>query len=848
MTKNFRVWVIGVAALVGLAPATSAQTIDLADGGADQVWTGTEANAAAGSWLDQGPVGGGDSRRDLIIGSPGATGVPGRAYVIFGGPVRSGNLSLNQADVVLTGVSAGDKFGFSTAAGNIWNQDGSSPRALIVGAPNAGAGNAGRVYLFKGGFSAGSSLTTANALLEIRGQPNDLLGYSLATADLNNDGFREMIIGAPGNNRVYVVNGGASLNHTGPTIVLDLATTAAALTITGTGGLGAVLNAGDITNDGIYDVIIGAPGANQVHVIKGRTSGVFAPAWNLLTTPADITLTGAATGDRAGASLRIADVDSDGRNDLLIGSPTADPAGRTDAGVVYMLFGPTLATLAASAPSSLGLAGADAQFLGEAANHRLGEGMTSGDINRDTPNDIVFYAPGASAAGQWLVYYGRSRSSIGQLNSANVRIVDFATRSLVDRRIVGDPARGQVAAAQVFEVTGEGARDIIVGTPTSDAGAGAVFFTISPKLRLSDNNVSVSVVVNAGQSFAFPITVKNSSTVPITWGTSVNRTWLSASPSSGSAVASADGRFYLVASAPNMAPGTYTGTLTVFSTSRDLEMSLPVTVTMRVAPATREPGDFDGDGLFDLLWQHDTQGWLSIWRLRGAALQSGESLNPGHVANTDWKVVGTGDFNNDGHPDLLWHHRTEGWVSVWFMNGLNQVAGTSLLPDRVADTNWKIVGTGDFNGDGRRDILWQHQTDRLLAVWLMNGITLIDGRLLTPNRVATTDWRIVGTGDFNRDGKTDIVWQNQANGYLSVWYMNGSTLIDGVWLTPSQVPDTNWKVRAVGDINGDGTPDLIWQHIGNGQVAAWFMNGVNQLGGSIISNVPDLGWRIVGPK
>ncbi len=66
MTKHFRSWVV-VACLVLIPVAARAQTIDLATGGADQIWVGTATQSGAGTWLDQGAVSAGDSRRDLII-------------------------------------------------------------------------------------------------------------------------------------------------------------------------------------------------------------------------------------------------------------------------------------------------------------------------------------------------------------------------------------------------------------------------------------------------------------------------------------------------------------------------------------------------------------------------------------------------------------------------------------------------------------------------------------------------------------------------------------------------------------------------------------------------------------
>ena len=250
-----------------------------------------------------------------------------------------------------------------------------------------------------------------------------------------------------------------------------------------------------------------------------------------------------------------------------------------------------------------------------------------------------------------------------------------------------------------------------------------------------------------------------------------------------------------------------------------------------------------------LIWQHQTNGSISLWRMADTEQVQGLSMTPSFVADTNWKIVGTGDFNNDGQQDLLWQHQSQGWISVWFMDGTRMMAGVSLNPDRVADTDWKVVATGDFNGDGQRDILWQHSTAGLLAVWLMNGTRLMDGRLLTPGHIADANWRMVGSGDFNGDGRTDIVWQNTF-GYLCVWLMNGSTLLEGVWLNPNQVADTNWKIRAVSDVNGDGHPDLIWQHVTTGAIAAWMMSGTTQISGTLLTPpaVADHDWRIVGPK
>ena len=83
--------------------------------------------------------------------------------------------------------------------------------------------------------------------------------------------------------------------------------------------------------------------------------------------------------------------------------------------------------------------------------------------------------------------------------------------------------------------------------------------------------------------------------------------------------------------------------------------------------------------------------------------------------------------------------------------------------------------------------------------------------------------------DVDGDGQTDLVLQSDA-GMLGAWMFDGATLRYGLTLTPGQAGDPNWQIRAVGDLNHDGHPDLIWQYAPTGQVAFWLMNGTNAIG------------------
>ena len=393
---------------------------------------------------------------------------------------------------------------------------------------------------------------------------------------------------------------------------------------------------------------------------------------------------------------------------------------------------------------------------------------------------------------------------------------------------------------------------------TYTVSRGADLITVTPNGMLSalaPGEVSL-VIGYRGVTTSVTFTVD----VPCTFSISANRTRFGASGGIGTidvvtergctwSVAAA-GELVQLLSSPqvrgtgrvgfrvNPSPGPATATLSVAGQQ--------ISIVNTGAPALA--GDLDGDGSVDLLWQHD-DGRVAVWLMHGPTLVDGRPLGLGTLPDAAWRIAASGDFDHDGNIDVVFQH-ADGRIAMWLMSGAAMLSGSLVGPGRVADTRWKIRASADMNGDGWLDLVWQHESSGEVAAWFMRGTALVDGRLLTPHIVGDLRWRIVAAGDMNRDGHADLIWQHETNGTLAAWLMNGTVLMRGVSLSPEAVTDTNWTIRGLADFNLDGQPDLIWQNVDTGMLSVWLMNGLTLVDGLRITPfvVPDTRWRIVGPR
>jgi hypothetical protein len=254
--------------------------------------------------------------------------------------------------------------------------------------------------------------------------------------------------------------------------------------------------------------------------------------------------------------------------------------------------------------------------------------------------------------------------------------------------------------------------------------------------------------------------------------------------------------------------------------------------------------DFNGDGQEDILWRYyGPGGYNYVWYMgqSGSGIPGLQTMNSrltnmfqrpaaakvywdareaggflektaGKVYRDAWEAAGLrswkkaptisdGQFGMPGKAKGIRILKTPVENTVGLLGSM--CIGTAFLP-AVLDVNWQVAGTGDFNGDGKVDILWRYYggggAQGLNYVWYMDGVTCLGGVLLPA--VLDTSWQIAGTGDFNGDGKVDILWRYYnpsqqmilcVNGENYVWYMNDVTCTGTEFLPP--VPDTNWRIQ-----------------------------------------------------
>lgn len=264
-------------------------------------------------------------------------------------------------------------------------------------------------------------------------------------------------------------------------------------------------------------------------------------------------------------------------------------------------------------------------------------------------------------------------------------------------------------------------------------------------------------------------------------------------------------------------------------------------IALEGSPGTLAVGDVNNDGRPDLIV---TGGNLPVVVLLGDG-KGGFRPAPGTPPSDKGSEIAVGDVNGDGRLDLVLAKHDRYSVTVLFGDGRGGFTAAPGSPFAVKDgqsPHTHGFAVADLNGDGRPDLVVANNDDGDIAVLLHDGRGGFTRAPGSPFPIGPSPYPIA-VGDVNGDGKPDVIAPNSGpnNRTVTVLLGDGRGAFRPAPGSPFTTADGPYYVT-LGDINGDGKPDVIAAHGDDGHVTILLGDGRGRFA-PLPGARPDLGSR-----
>ena len=202
-----------------------------------------------------------------------------------------------------------------------------------------------------------------------------------------------------------------------------------------------------------------------------------------------------------------------------------------------------------------------------------------------------------------------------------------------------------------------------------------------------------------------------------------------------------------------------------------------------------------------------------------------------------------GDFDGDGRRDLLWHREASGEVTVHFYRG-GALKGWRWLRGAGAAV-WELVGAADFDRNGTPDLVWEDQGNGRVVVHFYTGTAFGGWDWLV--RSGTPRMRVAAVADWDGDGQPDLIREDVNTGRVEIEYRGGRRGVEGVRSATVRTGGiAGWRLAGVADFDANGTCDLVWESELTRQVTVHYYSGTEMTGWRWLNISGMRGWRLVG--